>query len=149
MDKEKIILDVTNLVKPIVENLGYEFVETTFEEVEGERILTLVIYSEKGIGFDDCKIVSKAVDEPLDELNPTHDLSYSLNVSSLGLDRPLKIKRDFERFLNKDIEICGQNGKIVGTIISVTDDSVSLKVKNTTKTIKLSSISKAMPYIKF
>ncbi len=149
MDKEKIIKSVTNLVKPIIENLGYEFVETTFEEVEGEKILTLIIYSEKGITFDDCKIVTKAVDEPLDELNPTSDQSYCLNVSSLGLDRPLVTKRDFERFLNKDIEIYGQNNKIIGKIVEVTDENVVLKVKNTTKTIKLSLITKAKPYIKF
>lgn len=149
MDKEKIIKSVTNLVKPIIENLGYEFVETTFEEVEGEKILTLIIYSEKGITFDDCKIVTKAVDEPLDELNPTSDQSYCLNVSSLGLDRPLVTKRDFERFLNKDVEIYGQNNKIIGKIVEVTDENVVLKVKNTTKTIKLSLITKAKPYIKF
>ena len=149
MNKEKLIADVTNLSKPIVEKLGYEFVEATYEEVEGERYITIVIYSEKGITFDDCKIVSKALDEPLDELNPTNDLSYSLNVSSLGLDRPLKTKRDFERYIGKEIEVYIQGKKNICLVLSVNDDEVVLKIKNTTKTIKLSNITKAMPYIKF
>lgn len=149
MNKQKIIEDVSNLCKPIVENLGYEFVEAKYEEVEGERYITIVIYNDKGITFDDCKIVSKALDEPLDELNPTCDLSYSLNVSSLGLDRPILVKRDFERFLGKEIEIFVDNKKQVATVLDVFDDEVKLKIKNTTKTVKITKNLKAMPYIKF
>ncbi|MGN1223255.1 MAG: ribosome maturation factor RimP [Christensenellales bacterium] len=149
MNKEKIEKDVKLLTEPIVTNLGYELVDCTYEEIEGERYITLIIFSENGITFDDCKKVSKAVDEPLDELNPTDDLSYSLNVSSLGLDRPLKVKRDFERYLNKEIEVNCDGTKIVGIILEVLDDSIKLKIKNTTKTIKYEQIMKAMPYIKF
>ncbi len=149
MNKQKIIEDVSNLCKPIVENLGYEFVEAKYEEVEGERYITIVIYNDKGITFDDCKTVSKALDEPLDELNPTCDLSYSLNVSSLGLDRPILVKRDFERFLGKEIEIFVDNKKQVATVLDVFDDEVKLKIKNTTKTVKITKNLKAMPYIKF
>lgn len=149
MNKEKIEKDVKLLTEPIVTNLGYELVDCTYEEIEGERYITLIIFSENGITFDDCKKVSKAVDEPLDELNPTDDLSYSLNVSSLGLDRPLKVKRDFERYINKEIEVNCDGTKIVGIILKVLDDSIKLKIKNTTKTIKYEQIMKAMPYIKF
>lgn len=149
MNEQKIIENVSNLCKPIVENLGYEFVEAKYEEVEGERYITIVIYNDKGITFDDCKTVSKALDEPLDELNPTCDLSYSLNVSSLGLDRPILVKRDFERFLGKEIEIFVDNKKQVATVLDVFDDEVKLKIKNTTKTVKITKNLKAMPYIKF
>ena len=119
MNKEKIEKDVKLLTEPIVTNLGYELVDCTYEEIEGERYITLIIFSENGITFDDCKKVSKAVDEPLDELNPTDDLSYSLNVSSLGLDRPLKVKRDFERYINKEIEVNCDGTKIVGIILGI------------------------------
>ena len=149
MDKKKLICDVTQLCLPIVENLGYEFVEAKYDEVEGERYITIVIYKETGITFDDCKLVSKALDEPLDDLDPTKGESYSLNVSSLGLDRPIKTKRDFERYLNKEVEVYLDNGKMVGIVLEVGDEEIKLKVKNVTKTIKLSNILKAMPYIKF
>ncbi len=149
MDKKKLISDVTQLCLPIVENLGYEFVEAKYDEVEGERYITIVIYKETGITFDDCKLVSKALDEPLDDLDPTKGESYSLNVSSLGLDRPIKTKRDFERYLNKEVEVYLDNGKMVGIVLEVGDEEIKLKVKNVTKTIKLSNILKAMPYIKF
>ena len=145
----KVIESVKNLAKPLVTNLGYELVDVTYECVEGERYITVIIYNENGITFDDCKKVSKALDEPLDELNPTNDLSYSLNVSSLGLDRPIKTVRDFERYLNKDIEIYQNSKKIVGTLLEVNNETIKLKVKVANVTFKLAEIDKAMPYIKF
>lgn len=146
---EECLNKIKKLANPIVEKLNFELVDVTYEEIEGERYITIVIYSDKGITFEDCKTVSKALDEPLDELNPTNDLSYSLNVSSLGLDRPLNTVRDFERYLNKDIEVYSNNSKTVGTLIEIMEDSIKLKVKVSTKTIKFSQIVKAMPYIKF
>lgn len=149
LDMKKCLEKIEKLAKPIVENLNYEFVDTSYEIIEGELFITVTIFNEKGITFEDCKKVSKALDEPLDELNPTNDQSYSLNVSSLGLDRPLKTIRDFERFLNKEIEVCSNKNTFVGTLIEILQDGIILKIKNTTKTIKFSYIDKAKPYIKF
>lgn len=149
MDINKLRNDVFNLSKPLVESLGYELVEVNYEEIEGEKYITVVIYSNSGITFDDCKKVSKILDEPLDELDPTNGESYSLNVSSLGLDRELKTKRDFERFIGQEIEIKLYSNKVVGLLLEVTDDSIKLNVKNSHKTIKLVDIIKAKPYIKF
>ncbi len=149
MDINKLKNDVFNLSKPLVESLGYELVEVNYEEIEGEKYITVVIYSNSGITFDDCKKVSKILDEPLDELDPTNGESYSLNVSSLGLDRELKTKRDFERFIGQEIEIKLNSNKVVGLLLEVTDDSIKLNVKNSHKTIKLVDIIKAKPYIKF
>lgn len=149
MDINKLKNDVFNLSKPLVESLGYELVEVNYEEIEDEKYITVVIYSNSGITFDDCKKVSKILDEPLDELDPTNGESYSLNVSSLGLDRELKTKRDFERFIGQEIEIKLYSNKVVGLLLEVTDDSIKLNVKNSHKTIKLVDIIKAKPYIKF
>ena len=137
-------------IRSIVESLGYELVEVKFETIENEKYLTLIIYNDKGITFDDCKIVTEAVDLPLDELNPTNDEPYSLNVSSLGLDWPIKTKRDFERYLNKKIEVVLKDkSKFVANVIKVFDDEVCLNVKGIEKTYKLNEIDKACAFIKF
>lgn len=146
---EECLHKIKDTSKPIVESLGYELVDVTYTEIEEERYFTIIIYNENGITFDDCKRVSKAVDEPLDNLNPTNDIAYNLNISSLGLDRPLKTIRDFERFLNKEIEIYSNKIKIVGKLLEILEDGIKLLVKNSTKTIKFEQIDKAMPYIKF
>ena len=149
MDTNKIIDSVSKLAKPIVKSLNMEFVETKYEEIEGERYITVVIYKPEGITFDDCKLVSKALDEPLDELNPTDDQSYTLNVSSLGLDRPIVTRRDFERYLGKQVDFEIDSQKHTGIVQEVNDSEVKFKVKNATKTFKLQDIKKATAHINF
>lgn len=145
-----IVKQVDLKVRSIVEELGYELVEVKYEQIDGENFLTLVIYKESGITFNDCKIVTEAVDLPLDELNPTNDEPYSLNVSSLGLDRPIKTKRDFERYLSKKIEVVlNDNTKFVAVVVSVNENDVCLNVKGIDKTYKISDINRAVAFIKF
>ncbi|MGN1040739.1 MAG: ribosome maturation factor RimP, partial [Candidatus Fimimonas sp.] len=66
--------------------------------------LTIVIDKEGGVTIDDCEMLHKAIDAPLDELDPIEN-SYTLNVSSPGLDRPLKLDWDYKRNLGKKISV--------------------------------------------
>ena len=77
------------LTAPVVESLGYELTDLTFEKQGKDWCLTLFIDSESGISLDDCEIVSRQISELLDEKDPIEQ-SYFLEVSSPGMDRPLK-----------------------------------------------------------
>ena len=147
----EIEIKVDKACRKIIEDLGYEFVEVKCVKIEGDLTVTLVIYKDSGITFSDCKLVSNAVDETLEELNPTNDEPYNLNVSSLGLDRPIITKRDYERYLNKKIEIQipSSKQKIVGTLLSVLDDQIAMNVKGINKSYNISDIIRANAYIKF
>lgn len=57
-----------------------------------------------GISLDDCEIVSNAVDPILDEADPIEQ-AYYLSVSSVGIDRPLKKDKDFQRSIGKTIDV--------------------------------------------
>ena len=83
MSKKSVSDLVQEMATPIVENLGYELVEVRYAKGFSGMELTLFIHSKNGISLDDCERVSRAVDEPLEELNPTNDMPYTLNVSSL------------------------------------------------------------------
>lgn len=102
---EKVSEKVERLIKPIVDNLGYELVEVKYgKEVEG-MCLTVTIDKPSGVTLDDCEKVHNAIDMPLDELDPTAGKPYNLSVSSLGLDRPIKTDRDFERSKGKVVDV--------------------------------------------
>ena len=66
----------------------------------------LVVYIDKsnGVMIDDCVEVSRMIDPVLDELNPTNDEKYSLDVSSYGLDKPLKFDWQFKNYTGKKVE---------------------------------------------
>ncbi len=92
-------------LKAVIEELGYELVEVSYEKENGGMSLIFTIDKEEGVTIDDCEIVNKKIDPILEELNPTEDKPYTLVVSSPGLDRPLKTDRDLRRNLDKEVEL--------------------------------------------
>ena len=81
--------------------MGVEIVDVEWNDKAAA--LTVYIETEAGVDLDTCEKFHNAIMEPIDSLDPTYDKPYTLNVSSPGLDRPFKTKRDFERNLLKEI----------------------------------------------
>ncbi|MCI6542246.1 MAG: ribosome maturation factor RimP [Firmicutes bacterium] len=101
----KVLDIVEEKINPIIEKLGYEVVEVEYgKKVDGMN-MTFYIDKKGGITLDDCEIVHKAIDGPLDEINPTGDEKYILNVSSCGLDRPLKSDKDLARNIGNEVDL--------------------------------------------
>ena len=100
----KIADSVRVLLEKPIESLGYELYDVDYlKEPEG-YVLTLYIDSPVSITLDDCEKVSRFVDPLLDE----HDIipqAYYLSVSSIGLDRPFRLDRDFQRNIGSDVDI--------------------------------------------
>lgn len=98
----KVSEQVLTLVRPIAESFGLEVLEVLYEKKYDGMNLTIVIDKDGGVTIDDCEKLHRAIDDPLDELDPI-DCAYTLNVSSPGLDRPLKLERDYKRNLENKI----------------------------------------------
>lgn len=96
---------VAELVAPIIDSLGMELVEVDFSKTRQGDALTVFIDKEGGVSLDDCEAVHNAIDAPLDDLDPTDGKSYTLNVSSPGLDRPYKTARDYEKHIGTASEV--------------------------------------------
>ena len=150
----KIADSVKEFLSPIVENLGYKIVDVEFAKKYNGDNLTVFIDKAGGIKIEDCELVHKTIDQPLDELNPTIDKPYTLNVSSPGLDRPLKTDDDFEINLNEILEVklfqaINKQKVFVGTLSSFNKDCIVLQVNEDEITIDRKLISKATKYIDF
>ena len=146
--------NVNTFLAPIVEKLGYEIVDVEYKRLPSGMNLTVFIDSTNGITLDDCEIVHKAIDEPLDELDPTNGQSYTLNVSSPGLDRPFKTNRDFDRHIGKEVEVnlyTKVDGKktYVGILKAYNDESVIIEIKNKNIELNRKNISKITKFISF
>ena len=150
----KITEKVQEFLNPIVENLGYEIVDVEYEKKFDGYNLTVFIDGEKGISLDDCEKVHMAIDEPLDELDPTNGASYTLNVSSPGIDRPFKTNRDFERNLGQIVEVnlyaaIKKCKNFVGELIGFDEDFIEIKTKKENIKLERKSIAKICKYIEF
>lgn len=154
MSKLSVSEQVMEMAKPIVEKLGYELVEVKYGKGHSGMEMTLFIYSQNGITLEDCEKVSKAIDQPLDDLNPTNDISYSLNVSSLGIDRPIKSYNDARRNLGAKIEVklyAPKDGKKIwnGILTDYTENTFTISLNDTNKTFRFDEIAIASPVIEF
>lgn len=143
----KVEIEVESALKGLVESLGYELAEVDYSKKHNGMNLTLFIYSENGISINDCERVHRAVDGILDELDPTNGANYRLNVSSLGLDRPIKTDADFKRNLNKEVTVkfyapFNGNKEITGKLIGFTEKDFDIEIKNEVLKVDLSLAAK-------
>ncbi len=90
------------LLQPLVEGLGYELWELEYSAGRGNGFLRLYIDAEAGITLEDCERVSRAVSELLDAEDPIPG-QYTLEVSSPGLERPLRTAGQFARFVGETV----------------------------------------------
>ena len=102
--KVKTIQEIQNALQPIADEMQIEIVEVEFKQGR-EPALTVYIDIEGGVDLDTCEKFHRAIDPVLDEVDPTYGAPYTLNVSSPGLDRPLKTDRDYEKCQGKKVEV--------------------------------------------
>ena len=102
--KSKPIEEIRAFLEPFAAEQGIEIYDVVLKNGR-EPSLTVFIDKEGGVDLNACEAFHRAIDEPLDELDPTFDTPYTLNVSSPGVDRPFKTDRDFEKAIGKCVEI--------------------------------------------
>lgn len=91
---------VQQLVLPITQEYGIELVDVEFLKEGAGWYLRIYIDKPEGISHDDCSYVSERIDRLLDE-KVAIDHAYTLEVSSPGIERPLKKVEDYNRFTGK------------------------------------------------
>ena len=141
-------------VAPVIEELGYEVVEVEYAKKSDGMNLTFYIDCDNGIQIEDCEKVSKAIDELLEQLNPTDDQAYILNVSSPGIDRPIKTERDFKRNQGKEVEVTlfskiDGKKKFVGILEEFDNKTMSIQCNGNKITFEKEKVAHIVPVIKF
>src|SRR3990172_4066350 len=144
---------VSSLVMPILDKAGMQLVDLEYRKEGSGWVLRLFIDREGGVTLDDCVDISREVDAVLDAEDIIHR-EYNLEVSSPGLNRPLKKEADFKRFAGKlakikTFEAIGASKNFKGRIESCEEGMVALNVDGVTHRIPLSKIAKANLEIEF
>ena len=139
---------ITGLIEPVVNAAGVELDDLEMGKMQGKMLLRVYIDKAGGVTIDDCEIVSREVEAVLDVEDPI-PYSYVLEVSSPGLDRPLKSPKDFRRFSGEKVRVVTRDPIdrqtfFVGELESATDDNIVLLLPREKKvTIPYENISKA------
>jgi ribosome maturation factor RimP len=144
---------VQEVVTPVVEGQGYELVDVEWKHENGQWVLRVFIDRREGaadprVSLEDCANISH-------ELSPVLDVAdvigpaYSLEVSSPGLNRPLKKEKDFRRFVGQKARIrtkhpVGENRRnFSGRLMDVADGKVKIDVGDQVCEVPVDDVEKA------
>lgn len=136
-------MDIERLVDQVVRGLGYELVD--FETSPRGRLLRVFIDIERGITVDDCAAVSNQLSRVFEVENIDYD---RLEVSSPGLDRPLKKLADFDRFSGNEVQVrlrmpVGNQRNFAGVLNGVVGGEVRLSTEKGELAFPFEEIEKA------
>ena len=124
----KIETNVENLIKPIVEEIGYKLYDVIYEKEAKDYYLRIFIDNEKGISLEDCEKVNNAITGVLDEKDYIKE-QYFLEVSSPGVERILRKDWQIKENIGQNVEVKlfkPLNGEkvITGTLKDLNDESI-------------------------
>jgi ribosome maturation factor RimP len=147
MDARTVTQEVTDLVAPILEEMGYELVDVAWVMKSGRWVLQLFIDKEGGVTIDDCAAVSGEIGDLID-VRDIIPHGYVLEVSSPGLDRPLKKLKDFRGAIGRKVKIRTARPKegrrnFTGRLERVEEDVITLLVDGTEQSFVLEELEKA------
>ena len=138
---------LAELVRPVVEGLGYELWELEYSPRRGHAMVRLYIDAEGGIALEDCEQVSRAVSDLLDSEDPVPG-QYTLEVSSPGVERPLSSQRHFAAFVGEQVFVelrdpVGGRRRFKGPLRSVGSNTIEVEVDGNGYALPISGIRKA------
>lgn len=100
----KLVDQIREAAEPILTEAGYELADLELVKEGANWYLRFFIDKEEGIDIDDCERASNLLSDWLDETDPIPQ-AYFLEVSSPGIERPLKKEKDFLRFAGKKVTV--------------------------------------------
>lgn len=151
--REEIVRRVEELARPVADGHGFEIVEVVFVHEGGRWCLRVFIDKPGGVTLDDCEAVSRELELLLDEEDFISH-SYVLEVSSPGLERPLKRAEDYVRYVGRLVQIgtyAPQDGrrKFTGRLVGSSETGVTIRLNEGEITIPWKNIARARLTVEF
>ena len=140
---------LTAMLGPVVEGLGYELWELEYQPGRGNALVRLYIdtTAQAGITVEDCERASRAISDALDTADPVPG-NYTLEVSSPGIERPLRTARHFapyagEKVFVEMVHVVDERRRFKGRLVAADDTTIEVEVEGRNYRLPLSGIRKA------
>lgn len=138
---------VAEMAEELAASLRLELVDVEFRREPGGRILRVFIDKPGGVTLDDCQALSRLLSRRLDEVDPIED-SYSLEVSSPGIERPLTKPKDYVRFAGHKVQVrtygpIDGRRNFKGELLGLEDEAVVLRLEDGDVRIPVDQVAKA------
>ncbi len=144
--------EIKNIAAEVVERNNFFLVDLLIHGNRGSRSIEIFIDGEKNVSADDCAVISQEINSQIENL-PDIGLNYNLEVSSPGVDRPLKFLRQYPKHINRKFEITyklnSETKKFSGKLIKLEGEDLTFSSSGTEIKINFNNIIKAKVLISF
>lgn len=136
---------VENLLKDIIENLGYDLYDVLYEKEGKDYYLRIIIDKPDGIDINDCEKVNNEINDVLDEADYIKE-QYFLEVSSPGIERTLRKEKHFLSQIGNEVSVklfkpINKQKELIGTLEEYNKNEVTIKTDESTIKIDLKDIA--------
>ncbi|OGW14475.1 MAG: ribosome maturation factor RimP [Nitrospinae bacterium RIFCSPLOWO2_12_FULL_47_7] len=147
MGKDSVIQSVIGLIEPIIHGENLDLVDVEYKKEGKYWYLRVYIDKKGGVFIEDCQKVSRQIEDMI-QIDEIINSAYILEVSSPGLDRPLKKEKDFIRSLGKKVKVTtyspiDKQRNFVGVIKDISNQTLGLDVNGALVAIPLEIIANA------
>ena len=153
METVEIIKRVTELIGPYLNENCLDLVDMTYRREQAGMTLRLLVDTKEGVRIDECEALNNYLSQLLDDEDVISE-HYVIEVSSPGLDRPIKTDRDFVRSVGKMLEVTtfapiDARKSHYGNLIGMDSDKIVLDSEGVSTVIPRDKIAMARLKIEF
>jgi ribosome maturation factor RimP len=135
-------VDAEALVRPVIEGEGLEVVDVTFGREAGRRILRVIVDREGGVDLDTLSELSRKVSRRLD-LEGFEPGPYALEVSTPGIERPLRRPEDFRRAVGERVLVKTPEGIVEGELRAAEAEAIRVASSEGERRVALEEVAAA------
>jgi ribosome maturation factor RimP len=152
-------MDLSGEIRKLAESKlisGQFIIDIAASNKPGQKKILVVVDADQGMSIDDCALLSRQLSKSLDESAIVDD-NYTLEVSTPGVEQPLKLKRQYTKNIGRRLKVKLQDSSIEGKLAEVGDDEITLiqeigtgkKKETQSLVVPFSSIDKAFVMVSF
>ena len=135
-------MDAEALVRPVIEGEGLDLVDVTFGREGGRRILRVTVDGDDGVDLDTISELSQKVSRRLD-LEGFEPGPYALEVSTPGIERPLRRPKDFRRAIGERVRVKTEEDVLEGELRAAEDDAILIAAGEDERRVALDEVAAA------
>ena len=141
--------DIFDKITPIVNKLNFELEEVILKSAGKNTIVQVLVDKDSGITLDEVANLSTKLSDFFDENSLMGDKTFTLDVGSPGIDRPLTKLRHWKKNLGRLVKVHSKTNVFEGRIKSVEELQVQLEIKGKLQTFQYPDIDKAIIQVEF
>lgn len=144
---------IVNITKEVTDQNGLLLVDFLFRGFHNSTVIEVYIDGEKSVSVEDCAKISREINEKIEAENLIES-AYRLEVSSPGVDKPLKFLQQFIKHINRnfDLQLAEEQGtikKVIGKLLSIDGENLVFLIQKEEVPVPFNTIKKAKVIISF